>query len=42
MQRTRASEAAIEYIHIASAINSIPHSMVCAIVGDLLIDTEAP
>ena len=33
---------AIEYIQKHKATKSIPHNMVCAIEGDLLIETDAP
>ena len=33
MARSRMSETAMEYIQNASAISSMPHSMVCAIEG---------
>ena len=42
MLRKRASATAIEYIQKASAMSSIAHSIVCAIDGDFVIDTDAP
>jgi hypothetical protein len=42
MARTRVSETAMLYIQKASAISSMPHSMVCAIEGALVRLTEAP
>src|SRR4051812_3020857 len=42
MQRTRTSTAAIEYAQKASAISSIPVSMVAAMLGARVRLTEAP
>src|SRR5262245_13841869 len=42
MQRTRASDTAIAYIQNASAISSMPVSMVAAIVDALFRLTDAP
>ena len=42
MARARTNATAIEYIQNDSAINSMPNSMVCAILGALAIEMEAP
>ena len=42
MVRTRLSAIATEYIQKARAISNMPHNMVCAIDGALVIDTDEP
>jgi hypothetical protein len=42
MARTRLSAIATVYIQKHSAISSMPHSMVCAIDGARVRDTDAP
>ena len=42
MARRRVSAAAIEYIQKHSAISNMPQSIVCAIDGALVSDTEEP
>ena len=42
IERTRCSDAAMLYIHAASAIRTMPANIVAAIVGALVRLTEAP
>jgi hypothetical protein len=42
MARTRINATAIEYIQKHSAMTSMPQSMVWAMLGDFIMETDAP